>query len=148
MARVGTPVAWRSSKTEPVRGDEGQAPEEPMNVEELKKLVKHSTAVLVLDNGEPSFAILSYDTYKDLVLGGKEKEIKIHPVRSLARDKVASSEDLGEATSNGINQYSNNGAPTKPTLPDNELEILERINKDILALKSEIEKEEKMITVD
>src|SRR3990167_10221737 len=26
VARVGTPVAWRSSKTEPVRGDEGQAP--------------------------------------------------------------------------------------------------------------------------
>ena len=27
MARVGTPVAWRSSKTEPVRGDDGQAPD-------------------------------------------------------------------------------------------------------------------------
>ena len=119
-----------------------------MNVDELKKLVKHSTAVLVLDNGEPSFAILSYETYKDLVLGGKEMEIKINPVRSLARDKVASPEDLGEATSNGINHHIANGVPIKPALPDNELEILERINKDILALKSEIEKEEKMITVD
>jgi len=122
-----------------------------MNIDELKKLVKHSTAVLVLDNGEPSFAILSYDMYKDLVLGSKlgegsrvepgisvEKEIKINPVRSLARDKVASPDDLDGTTSNGINR----------SLPDNELEILERINKDILALKSEIEKEEKMITVD
>lgn len=121
-----------------------------MNIDELKKLVKHSTAVLVLDNGEPSFAILSYEMYKDLVLGGKEKEkeIKINPVRSLARDKVASPEDLGEDSSNGINRYPANGAPIKPALLENELEILERINKDILALKNEIEKEEKMITVD
>lgn len=102
-----------------------------MNIDELKKLVKHSTAVLVLDNGEPSFAILSYDMYKDLVLGSKEKEIKIN-----------------HAVANGIDHSEERIAPVKPTLPDNELDILERINKDILALKSEIEKEEKMITVD
>ena len=102
-----------------------------MNIDELKKLVKHSTAVLVLDNGEPSFAILSYEMYKDLVLGSKEKEIKIN-----------------HAVSNGTSHNEVPTSPIKPTLPDNELEILERINKDILALKSEIEKEEKMITVD
>ncbi len=85
----------------------------------------------MLDNGEPSFAILSYDTYKDLVLGGKEKEIKIN-----------------HAVSNGIDHSEDRIPSVKPALPDNELEILERINKDILALKSEIEKEEKMITVD
>ncbi len=85
----------------------------------------------MLDNGEPSFAILSYETYKDLVLGGKEKEIKIN-----------------HAVSNGIDHSEDRIPPIKPPLPDNELEILERINKDILALKSEIEKEERMITVD
>ena len=104
-----------------------------MNVDELKKLVKHSTAVLVLDNGEPSFAILSYETYKDLVLGGKEKEKEIK---------------INHAVTNGIDHSEDRIPPVKPALPDNELEILERINKDILALKSEIEKEEKMITVD
>ena len=111
-----------------------------MNIEELKKLVKHSTAVLVLDNGEPSFAILSYDMYKDLVLGNKEKEkeVKINSPRV----------EASHAVTNGIS-HNESGIPlVKPTLPDNELEILERINKDILALKSEIEKEEKMVAVD
>lgn len=99
-----------------------------MNIDELKKLVKHSTAVLVLDNGEPSFAILSYEMYKDLVLGGKEKEIKIN-----------------HSMANGINHIEEK-VVVKPALPENELEILERINKDILALKSEIEKEEKVLS--
>jgi len=103
----------------------------PMNIDELKKLVKHSTAVLVLDNGEPSFAILSYEMYKDLVLGGKEKEIKIN-----------------HAVPNGVSHNENGISPVKPALPENELEILERINKDILALKSEIEKEEKLVSID
>ncbi len=85
----------------------------------------------MLDNGEPSFAILSYDMYKDLVLGSKEKEIKIN-----------------HAVTNGIDHGEDRIPPIKPALPENELDILERINKDILALKSEIEKEEKMITVD
>ena len=101
-----------------------------MNIDELKKLVKHSTAVLVLDNGEPAFAILGYDMYKDLVLGGKEKEIKIN-----------------HGTANGTS-HNEEKVVVKQVLPDNELEILERINKDILALKGEIEKEEKIITVD
>ena len=102
-----------------------------MNIDELKKLVKHSTAVLVLDNGEPSFAILSYDMYKDLVLGGKEKEIKINH----------------NAVTNGLS-HNEEKVIVKPALPDNELEILERINKDILALKSEIEKEERLVSID
>lgn len=93
-----------------------------MNIEELKKLVKQSTAVLVLDEGEPSFAILSYDMYKDLVLNGKEeREIKVK------------------------NAHLNGYSPKTPLSPEAELEILERINKDILALKSEIEREEKIL---
>lgn len=105
-----------------------------MNIDELKKLVKHSTAVLVLDNGEPSFAILSYEMYKDLVLGSKEKEkeIKINHSTTVA---------------NGIS-YNGVEPAVKPVLPEGELEILERINKDILALKSEIEKEERPLIVD
>ena len=103
-----------------------------MNIDELKKLVKHSTAVLVLDNGEPSFVILNYDMYKDLVLGGKEKEIKIN-----------------HTVGNGLSHdHDEEKVVVKPALPDNELEILERINKDILALKNEIEKEEKLVSID
>ena len=104
-----------------------------MNIEELKKLVKNSTAVLVLDNGEPSFVILNYDTYKDLVLAEPVKEIKIS---HFAKDNPVS-------VANGI---SKNGHESVQN--DTEPEILERINKDILALKEEIEKEEKMASID
>lgn len=95
-----------------------------MNIDELKKLVKHSTAILVLDNGEPAFTILSYDMYKDLVLNAKEKEIKINNT----------STNMANGLSHGQREEKN------------ELEILERINKDILALKSEIEKEERVLS--
>ena len=61
--------------------------------------------------------LLSYDMYKELVLGSKEKEIKIN-----------------HAVTNGIDHSEE--VPNKTHLPDNELEILERINKDILALKA------------
>ncbi len=104
-----------------------------MNIDELKKLVKHSTAVLVLDNGEPSFAILSYEMYKDLVLGNKEKEKEIK---------------INHSVTNGIDHSEDKISPIKPALPENELDILERINRDILALKSEIEKEEKLVSID
>mgnify|MGYP001593933669 FL=1 len=87
----------------------------------------------MLDNGEPSFVILNYDMYKELVLGSKEKEKEIK---------------INHAVTNGISYSEDRIPPVKPTLPDNELEILERINKDILALKSEIEKEEKAVIVD
>lgn len=90
-----------------------------MDINELKKLVKNSTAVLVLDNGEPSFVILNYNMYKDLVLQEPAKEIKI---------------------TNGLNK--------DEVKPEMETEVLEKINKDILALKEEIEKEEKMLTID
>jgi len=100
-----------------------------MNIDELKKLVKNSTAVLVLDNGEPSFVILKYDTYKDLVLQEPVKEVKIsHAVNNHAINPA-----------NGL---------SKDNSSEVELEVLERINKDILALKEEIEKEEKVASID
>ena len=104
-----------------------------MQIEELKSLIKGSTAVLVLDNGEPSFVILGYKMYKDLVMDKVgEKEIKINHASTVA---------------NGISHNSIEPS-VKPVLPEGELEILERINKDILALKSEIEKEEKLSSID
>lgn len=104
-----------------------------MNIEELKKLVKNSTAVLVLDNGEPSFVILKYDTYKDLVLAEPVKEVKI--------SHVANNHAINSA--NGLSKDE-----IKPIVSEVESEVLERINKDILALKEEIEKEEKTASID
>lgn len=101
-----------------------------MNIEELKKLVKRSTAVLVLDNGEPSFVILGYDSYKDLVFQEPVKEVKI---------SHSGKEDQAPIT-NGLNHDEKK--------PDVESEVLEKINRDILALKEEIEKEEKLVSID
>lgn len=91
-----------------------------MQIDELKKLIKDSTAVLVLDNGEPSFVLLGYGMYKDLVSNKtEEKEVKIT-----------------QASGNG-SSTSNHG------FHERESEILDRLNKDILALKSQIEAEER-----
>ena len=93
-----------------------------MDINELKKLIKNSTAVLVLDDGEPSFVVLDYKTYKDIAAErGEEKEIKItQPVER-----------------SGFNGYN---------IHEKESEILERLNKEILALKNQIEMEEKGLT--
>ena len=110
-----------------------------MDINELKKLLKKSTAVLVLDNGEPSYVILDYETYKELVLRDKneEKEIKINS---------------GGQIANGNGKSAIGGQSFAPDLPrkpkEEESEILERINKDILAIKNEIEREEKLISID
>ena len=88
-----------------------------MDINDLKKLIKNSGSVLVLDNGEPSFVVMGYKTYKDITSEGRgEKEVKINHNGSAA----------------GL--YGNH---------EQETEILERLNKEILALKAQIEMEEK-----
>ena len=92
-----------------------------MDINELKKLIKDSISVLVLDNGEPSFVIMGYDTYKNMTVNlSIEKEIAIKHAPSQSN-----------SVSNGRSYH------------DKETEILERLNKEILALKSQIEAEEK-----
>jgi len=83
-----------------------------MQIGELKKMLKKSTAVLILENGEPSIVVVDYKTYKELL--GDEEDI---------------------VSSEAINQSS-------------EMELLGRINKDILALKEQIEEEEKGLGID
>ncbi len=85
-----------------------------MDIGELKKMLKKSTAVLILDNGEPSIVVVDYNTYKELL--GDEQVSASHSSPSGSSDLSA---------------------------PAGELELLERINKDILALKEQIEEEEK-----
>ena len=89
-----------------------------MDIDELKKLIKNSTSVLVLDNGEPSFVIMGYKTYKEVASErGGEKEIKI--------------------------QVANGGVSAPNKSYEHETEILDRLNKEILALRNQIEMEEK-----
>lgn len=110
-----------------------------MKIEELKKLMNKSTAVLVMDNGNPSFVVLNYDTYKDLVLTREEeKSVKIN-------HNLPVQESPKEPTFRGVDEII---AASKTTFGENELEILERINKDIQVLREEIQKEEKLLTID
>jgi len=89
-----------------------------MDIKELKKLIKNSTSVLVLDNGEPSFVIMGNQMYKDLATDRVgEKEIKINQV--------------------------SNGSANGHDFHERETEILDRLNKEILALKNQIEIEER-----
>lgn len=117
-----------------------------MDINDLKKLIKDSTAVLVLDNGEPAFVVIDYKTYKDIASErGEEKEIKINPIRSNPpigpSDRVSADE-----TSNEINQAVERSGFNGYNIHEKESEILERLNKEILALKNQIEMEEKGIT--
>ena len=86
-----------------------------MDVKEIKKLLETSASVLVMENGQPSFIMMSYEAYKQLV-------------------------NQENAKTNG-----SNSTTTKQNPKDNEVEVLEKINKEILALKDEIEKEEKTL---
>ena len=89
-----------------------------MDINEIKKLIKNSTAVLVLDNGEPSFVVMDYKSYKGIASEQRgEKEIKIN--------------------------HGGNGMINLHGGHEQESEILERLNKEILALKAQIEMEEK-----
>ena len=93
-----------------------------MEINELKKMLKKSTAVLILENGEPSIVVVDYKTYKELLgdeedSGPKESGLEVPPALA------------------GINRQSD------------EMELLGRINKDILALKEQIEEEEKELDI-
>ena len=91
-----------------------------MDIRELRKMLKNSTAVLILDNGEPSFVVVNYETYKNM----------------------AASEEIDKNKGLSANGSESKGAVTG----QGEVELLERINKDILALKAEIEKEEETLS--
>ena len=103
-----------------------------MDTNELKKLLKGSTAVLILDNGEPSFVVLGYDSYQKL-LTDQEKEIKIN-------HRLPENETEQEGDSPALKRFQHR-------ISEKESELLEKINKEILALKNEIDKEEKGTTV-
>lgn len=99
-------------------------------------MLKGSTAVLILDNGEPSFVILGYDSYKNLLSAqeDQDKEIKVNHVSQNATGNIQ----------NGIDPKSNlNQSKFQHRISEKEAELLEKINKEIMSLKTEIDKEEK-----
>src|SRR3972149_6611790 len=109
-----------------------------MKVEELKKLMNKSTAVLIMDNGDPSFVAISYEAYKDLVLKSDiGHEVKVNHNSDVSEKSVVRAES---------DILKNDQEQVRP-MNESELEMLDRINKEILALKEEIQKEEKLVTI-
>ncbi len=90
-----------------------------MNISELKNMLKHSTAVLIMDNGEPSYVVVDYKSYKKLIDSNEGSPVSKEPHFSAPVVTPGSS------------------------IQNSDMELLERINKDILALKEQIEEEEK-----
>ena len=133
-----------------------------MNTDELKKLLKNSTTVLILENGEPSLVILGYDTYKDLISGHSGAEFEV-PLRrdskgAPAQEKVSDGNKWADGSRQGrdnagIPNHTPKAGATGQTeafqnrIIEKESELLEKINKQILALKDEIENEEKSADV-
>ena len=93
-----------------------------MEINELKKMLKKSTAVLILENGEPSIVVVDYKTYKELL----------------------DDEDVPEQKDS---HFSIPPSASVSTNQSSDMELLERINKDILALKEQIEEEEKGLDI-
>lgn len=89
-----------------------------MDIRELKKLLKNSTSVLILDNGEPAFVVVDYTVYKNAVLekDAQADEVRIHTAPA---------------------------PETEHPMEARDSEILDRLNRDILALKNQIEAQER-----
>ena len=86
-----------------------------MDIQELKKLLKSSTSVLIMDNGNPDLIVMEYKAYQRLAGVGNGAS----PVH--AHEKPVSSEPAARAR---------------------EAEVLEKLNREILALKEQIRLEE------
>jgi len=113
-----------------------------VDTQELKKLLKGSTAVLILEDSEPSFVILGYDSYKGL-LSEQEKEVKIS-----RPDSLGNNDSRPNQNPTGVKSIGNGVGSFQHRVGEKETEMLEKINKQILALKDEVEKEEKSTVVD
>lgn len=94
-----------------------------MDIRELKEVLKNSTSVLILENGEPAFIVLNYQTYKNALKNGESAEVRV---------------------SNEPNNQHHPVNPLKLSAEDksSDVELLERLNREIMMLKQQIELEE------
>ncbi len=102
-----------------------------MDIRELKQLLKNSVSLLILENGEPVFVVVDYKVYRDLM--------------ARSQQEAAVEQGMGQIAARPA------GGEARPTLGEQpvdpkEVEVLERLNKEILALKSQIELEEKNLS--
>ncbi len=97
-----------------------------MDISELKQLLKHSPSVLVTENGEPTLVVMDYKAY----LSREER-------RSDGKDAQVEPKEPSEPAAEKRQQSS---------LSAQELEMIDRLNKEIMSLKEQIETEEQGIS--
>ena len=132
-----------------------------MDIRELKDLLKNSTSVLILDDGEPSYVILDYQVYRNLIQAREPASSELQPGLDSSRRGGRGEQEIlvKNHTQNSQLQHSDEveapkptqgvGSPTEasvakaPGLSAQEVEALERLNREIQALKDQIEQDEK-----
>jgi hypothetical protein len=106
-----------------------------MDIRELKELLKNSTSVLILDNGEPSYVILDYEVYRRLIGAAGNNTDNSNGVHG------ENNRNLGENHQSEPDLVDLSGKRSQ--LSPQETEALERLNREIQALKEQIEQEER-----
>ncbi|MEK7515222.1 MAG: hypothetical protein AAB608_02490 [Patescibacteria group bacterium] len=86
-----------------------------LDMRELKPLLRQSGSIVVVEDGQPSVVIVDYGVYRGLV----------------------------RAPAEGVSSQAVAQTPAVPTTAD--AEFVERLNKEILALKNQIEAEERAL---
>ena len=107
-----------------------------MDFKEIKQFLKHSNTLLVLEDGQPSLIIMDYKMFQQMEGGAQLQAEPKYEEEQEVKINHNSKEEGGPV------HVASRGLPVG-TLP--ETELLEKLNKEILALKSQIEAEEKNI---
>lgn len=105
-----------------------------MDIKELKKLMKQVGGLLVMDGDEPSFVMLSYDNYKELVDEGVG--VMIHKETPVAHIGVAD-----YSTSNQDDFLSSMSGKSGEFRTSDE-DRINQLNQEIALLKNEIRQRE------
>jgi len=98
--------------------------------EEIKKLIDKIGGLIVVENNQPKFIFLSYEKFKEFVNFTKNTDIIHKNV-----DNVDKLDKIGVNYSESVNHSEE----------QSEEHLIEKLNKQILALKEEIEAKEKNI---
>lgn len=95
--------------------------------EELKKIVEQLGGLVIVENSQPKFVVISYEKYKELV------------IPELIREGSSRASDSYGVIHKNID---NSGNFDK----DSNEEVVERLNKEISALKEQVSEKERELT--
>ncbi|TSC91596.1 MAG: hypothetical protein CEN90_394 [Parcubacteria group bacterium Licking1014_17] len=121
-----------------------------MNFSLLKELVKKLGTLLIVNGSEPEFVVMDYQTYKKHVEGAQDvrpDEIKSSEAAEAAgeEEQPSSGEEPGFSPLFSMPEQKND---EQTAVGNGDEEMVERLNKEILALKEEIKELESEVVDD